>query len=58
MNWGSVGNFLEMGGYAWYVWGSYGVTMALVAAEIFALRARRRRAVLEVQRRARSAAEG
>ena len=55
MNWGSVGNFLEMGGYAWYVWGSYGVTAALVIAEIFALRARRLRAAGDVARRARSA---
>jgi heme exporter protein CcmD len=23
-----------MGGYAWYVWGSYAVTFALLAAEI------------------------
>jgi heme exporter protein D len=54
MNWGSVGNFLEMGGYAWYVWGSYGVTAALVLAEVLALRARRQRALQEVRRRART----
>jgi heme exporter protein D len=32
-----------MGGYAPYVWGSYGVTLVLLAAEVLALRARRRR---------------
>ena len=34
MNWGSLDNFLAMGGYGFYVWGSYGVTLALIAAEI------------------------
>jgi heme exporter protein D len=29
--------WLEMGGYALYVWGSYGVTAALMAAEVVAL---------------------
>ena len=32
--------FLSMGGYAWYVWGSYGVTFALLALEIALLRKR------------------
>jgi len=35
-----------MGGYAIYVWGSYGVTFGLIIVEIFLLRSRRR-AVLE-----------
>ena len=56
MNWGSVGNFFQMGGYAWFVWGAYGVTAVLVAAELIALRNRRRTAVTAVQRRARSGA--
>ena len=34
--------FLAMGGYAWYVWGSYGVTFALLALEIVLLRKRSR----------------
>ncbi len=42
MNWGSLDNFLAMGGYGFYVWGSYGVTLALIAAEIALLRARKR----------------
>jgi len=29
--------FLHMGGYAWYVWGSYGVTFACLAIEIIVL---------------------
>lgn len=55
MNWGSVENFLNMGGYAWYVWGSYGVTVAVLVAEMLSLRARRRRALHEVARHARAA---
>ena len=45
MSWASMGEFLSMGGYGFYVWGSYGVTFALLAAEIALLRARRRRIV-------------
>lgn len=29
--------WLDMGGYALYVWGSYGVTVALMAIEVVAL---------------------
>jgi heme exporter protein D len=29
-----VSEFFAMGGYAWYVWGSYGVTAALLVLEI------------------------
>jgi heme exporter protein D len=46
MNWGSFDNFLAMGGYGLYVWGSYVVALALVAAEL-ALLARRRRNAIE-----------
>ncbi|HSV19207.1 MAG TPA: heme exporter protein CcmD [Casimicrobiaceae bacterium] len=36
--------FLAMGGYAWYVWMSYGAVAIVVATEIVATRARLRRA--------------
>jgi len=39
-----MSEFLAMGGYAWYVWGSYGVTFAALALEIFLLRKRSREA--------------
>ena len=42
MNWGSWDNFLAMGGYAFYVWGSYLVTLVLVIAEIVLLALRTR----------------
>ncbi len=34
--------FFSMGGYAWYVWGSYGVTFLLLLIEILLLRKRGR----------------
>ena len=37
--------WLAMGGYADYVWGSHGVTAAAIALELWALAARRRNAL-------------
>jgi len=37
MNWGSWSDFWHMGGYGFYVWGSYGVTLLCIVAEIFLL---------------------
>jgi heme exporter protein D len=45
VNWGSLDNFVAMGGYGLYVWGSYAVTFALIVAELVVL-ARRRRSAL------------
>lgn len=33
MSWGSFEQFLHMGGYGLYVWGSYAVTLGLLAIE-------------------------
>lgn len=43
MQWNSLSEFFSMGGYGFYVWGSYGVTLVLLAAEIIMLRSRKRR---------------
>ncbi|MDH5300663.1 MAG: heme exporter protein CcmD [Gammaproteobacteria bacterium] len=37
MNWGSFSEFWAMNGYAWYVWGSYGVTFLFMAIEVILL---------------------
>ncbi|HZM32941.1 MAG TPA: heme exporter protein CcmD [Burkholderiales bacterium] len=37
-----MSEFFAMGGYAWYVWGSYGVTFALLALEVVLLLKRSR----------------
>jgi len=42
MQWLSVEDFFHMGGYAFYVWGSFGITALVVAAEIWQVRAKRR----------------
>ena len=45
MTWGGLDNFLAMGGYGLYVWGSYGATVVVIAAELILLGRRRRNAV-------------
>jgi heme exporter protein D len=45
MIWNSAAEFFAMGGYAVYVWGSYGVAAMLLAAELWLL-VRRRRTLL------------
>ena len=37
MNWGSVSEFIAMGGYGVFVWGSYGVTALCIALEVWLL---------------------
>ena len=37
-----MSEFFAMGGYAFYVWGSYGVTFALLALEIVLVLKRKR----------------
>jgi heme exporter protein D len=44
-----MSEFFAMGGYAFYVWMSYGVTALVVVAEVLAVRARFRRALAEAQ---------
>jgi heme exporter protein D len=42
MNWNSLGAFIAMGGRAAFVWGSYGVCLLLIVAELWAVSQRRR----------------
>ena len=48
MNWSSLSQFLEMDGYALYVWGSYAMVGAGVVWEALTLLQRRRRALQEL----------
>jgi heme exporter protein D len=51
MHWSSLSEFIHMGGYGLYVWGSYGVTLVLLGGEVVMLLKRRRsKAVAAVQR--------
>jgi heme exporter protein D len=45
----SFDQFLHMGGYGLYVWGSYGATLLVMAAEPLLARRRHRAAVLVAQ---------
>ena len=42
MNWDSWSDFLRMGGYGPYVWGSLGVMVLAMAVEVWQVAARRR----------------
>ena len=50
MSWAGPAEFFAMGGYAFYVWGSYGLAAALIVAELWLL-VTRRRTLLEQSRR-------
>lgn len=52
MSWGSADAFLAMGGYAWYVWGSYAVTLLLMVLEVIFLVSRRRAAATALEKAA------
>jgi len=58
MNWGNLDNFLAMGGYATYVWGSYLVTLGLLIVELILLVQRKRRLLGELRARVGSGREG
>ncbi len=42
MQWNSVGEFFAMGGYAFYVWGSFGLTALVMLGEPLLIRAQRK----------------
>jgi heme exporter protein D len=47
LHWKSWSDFLEMGGYGLYVWGSFAAVALGVLIEIWSLRARRRAVITE-----------
>lgn len=58
MKWGSVGDFFAMGGYAFYVWGSYGVTALFLLIEVILVMSRKRTITHRLGRRLRMRGEG
>ena len=42
MQWNSVSEFFAIGGYAFYVWGSFGATALVMAVESLLIRGRRK----------------
>ena len=37
-----MSEFFHMGGYAWYVWGSYGITFLVLLVEVILVKKRAR----------------
>lgn len=50
MIWGSAAEFFAMGGYGFYVWGSFGATALFMIAEPMLIRRRRTQALHTLQR--------
>ena len=49
MHWNTLGEFFAMGGYAFYVWSSFGLTLLVVVWEMVALKQRRINAIRGVK---------
>ena len=41
MQWNSISEFFAMGGYAFYVWGSFGLTALVMGIEMLLIRSQR-----------------
>jgi heme exporter protein D len=49
MHWNSVSEFFAMGGYAFYVWGSFGLTALVAVLEVLLLRKQRHTTLHELR---------
>lgn len=49
MQWNSVSEFFAMGGYAFYVWGSFGLTVLIMVVESMLIRRRRAELLAELR---------
>lgn len=49
MQWNSASEFFAMGGYALYVWGSFGVCAVAMIAEPLLVRQRRKQVIRQIQ---------
>ncbi len=54
MSWQSWDQFVAMGGYGLYVWGSYLVTLGLIAAEVVLVAKRRHNVMRQLRSFARA----
>ena len=52
--WNSLGDFLAMGGYGLYVWGSFGVTALIMASEPLLVARRRKATIARLKRQLRA----
>ena len=56
MHWNSLADFLAMGGYAGYVWGSYGVTALIMIVEPILAHRRQKQTIFRLRRQMRAEA--
>ena len=49
MQWNSASEFFAMGGYAFYVWGSFGLTVLIMVVESMLIRRRRTELLVELR---------
>lgn len=54
MQWNSASEFFAMGGYAFYVWGSFGLTAAVMVIEMLLIRSRRTELLRDLRNELRS----
>ncbi|MBL0353255.1 MAG: heme exporter protein CcmD [Dechloromonas sp.] len=54
MHWNSFGDFIAMGGYGFYVWGSFGVTVLIMTIEPIMVARNRRVTIARLQRQLRA----
>ena len=52
MHWQSFSEFIAMGGYGFYVWGSFGVTFLVMGLELWLVNKRRQRIAQAVKQEA------
>ena len=52
--WNSFGDFLHMGGYGLYVWGSFGVTALIMIAEPIVVARNRKNTISRLKRQLRA----
>ena len=54
MNWSTPSEFFAMGGYGLYVWGSFGVTVLIMAVEPIMVARNRKTTITRLQRQMRA----
>jgi heme exporter protein D len=54
IHWNSLADFLAMGGYGLYVWGSFGVTVLIMAIEPLLVARRKKETIRRLKRQLRA----
>ncbi|MGB2901824.1 MAG: heme exporter protein CcmD [Candidatus Dechloromonas phosphoritropha] len=54
IHWNSFGDFIAMGGYGFYVWGSFGVTVLIMTIEPIMVARNRRVTIARLKRQLRA----